>query len=69
MARRSDPLARLTDKELETRFVEAERNALVWAAIDVPGASKRGARWMAIAGELRAELRRRPGSAQPQSSI
>lgn len=63
MARRSDALARLTDKELEARFLEAEHHALLWADLGVPGAGSRGARWMAIAGELQAELRRRAGSA------
>lgn len=62
MARRSDPLSLLTDKELEARFLEAEHNALLWAKLGVRGASTRSARWMAIAGELRAELRRRAGS-------
>ena len=64
MARRSD-LSQLSDKELEARFLEAEHNALLWDALGVRGASKRGTRWMAIAGELRAELRRRAGSATP----
>lgn len=65
MARRSDPLSELTDQELEVRFLEAEHNALLWADLGVPGASKRGKRWMALAGELRVELRRRAGSAKP----
>jgi len=63
VARRSDRLSQLTDQELEARFLEAEHNALLWAGLGgVPGASTRGSRWMAIAGELRAELRRRAGS-------
>lgn len=57
MARRSE----LSDQELEARFLEAEHNALVWAALGVRGADKRASRWMAIAGELRAEMRRRAG--------
>lgn len=61
MARRSE----LSDKELEARFLEAERHALLWAALRVRGAGKRSTRWMAIAGELRAELRRRAGSGKP----
>ncbi len=65
MARPSDALAQLTDKELEAQFLEAEHNALLWAELGVRGASKRGSRWMEIAGELRAELRRRAGSAKP----
>lgn len=63
MARRSD-LTHLSDKELEARFLEAEHNALFWAELGVSGAGKRGSRWMEIAGELRAELRRR-SSAKP----
>lgn len=55
MARRSD--RQPTDAELEAQFVEAERNALAWTALGLSEA--RGARWMAIAAELRAELERR----------
>jgi hypothetical protein len=57
-------LAELTDPELETLFLEAEHNALVWAELAVGQATERGSRWMTIAGELRAEMQRRVGAPQ-----
>ena len=53
-------LAEMTDAELEAQFLEAERNAMVWAELTVvtQGAA-RASRWMQIAGELQAEMMRR----------
>lgn len=56
-------LAELTDTELEAQFVEAERNALAWTELGI--SNEFGSRWMAIAGELWAEMQRRAGNSDP----
>lgn len=52
-------LADRSDRELEIEFIEAEQNALAWAAIGVRSGEHCATRWMEIAGESRAELVRR----------